>query len=198
MTASPLPDVRQGAHGVPLPPAYLTRRARFALAWAGLLDRTHYRRAQDTEHTHFSLRLVAQTRAGLTGVTQWQAGRHKELAIREAQAASALDASPPQVPASRSADELAMLSGRDRLAWAAHNRDTANAEAVRRRQSEARRLAAGELSAIAEELGHLDEEADAARERWQADLHERCMVYGRYRSRRITPAQLYDALTGAL
>lgn len=198
MSESPLPDLTHDAKGIPLPPQSLSRRARWSLCLAGLLDRTHYRRTGDAEATHFALLLGAQTQAGLTQVDQWRTDRHKTLTIREAHLLRLLDARFPDEAALRPVSDLATLSRRERLVWAAHNRDAAAVGARRRALETAQTSAASELLAIREELDHLDAEAKEARDRWRADLHERCMFYARFRSRRITPAQLYDSLLRGL
>lgn len=194
MSESPLPDLTHDAKGIPLPPSHLSRRNRWSLCLAGLFDRTHYRKTAEGEATHFTLRLGAQTQAGLTRVAQWETERHKELSIREAQALRILEASIPNAAATRPVSELDELDRRGRLEWAAENRMAATATAQRRAQQMARTAAEQDLVVVREELEHLGHEAEGARARWRADLHERCMFYARFRSRRITGAQLYDAI----
>ncbi len=197
MSESPLQSIRYDAHGVPHPPECLTRRERFALLWAGLRDRTHYRRMDPTDHTELTLRLVTQCQAGVTAVHQWQTRRHLELTQELRGLQATLQAQPPTRLQQRLRSELATLDAGGRVSWAQDNRRAAAVAAQASRLAAAQGEATVRLAHIESELAHLPRIAEEARGRWAADLHERIMIYARFRSSRIAPAQLIEALAPA-
>lgn len=197
MNESPLRSIRHDAYGVPQPPECLTRRERFALVWAGLRDRTHYRRMDPTDHTELTLQLVTQSQAGVTAVHQWQTRRHLQLTQELSGLQATLQAQPPTHPQPRPRSELATLDAGGRLSWAQDNRHAAAVAAQASRLAAAQGEAMVRLAHIESELAHLPRIAEEARGRWAADLHERIMIYARFRSSRIAPAELIEALAPA-